>query len=65
MSKTQVKFQIAKQTKRTYVFKELDDQGVPIDSPMDPRCKVGQLYVKQSVFNGQRPDKITVTIEEG
>jgi len=53
--------QISKTTKNTFVFKELDSQGRPIESMYDG--KIGQLYIKQSVFNGQRPDKITVTVE--
>jgi len=59
--KTQVTMQITKQTKNTFVFKELDAQGKPVESMYEG--KIGQLYIKQSVFNGKRPDKITITIE--
>jgi hypothetical protein len=63
MNKVQVRMALEKQTKNTFRFVELDDQGRPVENMY--QGKIGQLYVKQSVFNGQRPMNIVVTIEEG
>lgn len=60
MNEFTVTMQIAKETKNTYMFKELDDQGRPIESMYGG--KIGQLYVKKSNF-AERPQYVQVTIQ--
>ena len=59
--KTQVTLVLEKQTKNTFKFIELDEHGRPIENMY--QGKIGQLYVKQFVFQGRRPNQIKVTIE--
>lgn len=59
--KIQVTMQLDRETKNTYLFKELDSTDRPIENLRD--TKIGTLYVKQSQFAG-RPDKIRVTVDD-
>lgn len=49
-------FRLAKETKGTFMFEELDAQGAPTVDLM------GNIYVRKSAFSGTKPEKITVTI---
>ena len=59
---TQVVLQIARSTKNTHLYKELDEQGRPIDNVRDG--KIGSIYLKKNLFQGAAPDKVRVTVEE-
>lgn len=61
MEKT-VTLKLVRETQNTYLFGELDSQGRPLDK-FDKKGAVGTMYVRQHVFNGTRPDEITVTIK--
>ena len=49
-------FKIAKETKGTLMFEELDAQGQPTVDLM------GNIYVRKSAFAGDKPETITVTV---
>jgi hypothetical protein len=49
-------FRLAKETKGTLMFEELDSQGEPTVDLM------GNVYVRKSAFAGKKPDKITVAV---
>lgn len=50
-----IEFTHLKDTKNTYCYKE-----VAADPSQE---KVGSIYLKKSVFDGARPDRIKVTIK--
>jgi len=52
-------FKLAKETKNTYRFGEVDRKGNFLDMP---DAVVGTVYVKQDQFAGEKPDTINVTI---
>ena len=52
----QVKFELEKETKGTFRFKETGEKE---------DYKIGTLYVKKTAFQGTAPDKLTVTLGWG
>jgi hypothetical protein len=50
-------FTLEKETKNTYRFQEDDTPGHP--------PAIGTLYIQRYLFNGSKPDKITLTLEIG
>lgn len=54
-------FKYSKDTKRTFVFSELDEQGE--DAMENGNHMVGSLYVQKTFFSdGKAPNEIFVTI---
>ncbi|MFI5222769.1 MAG: hypothetical protein ACHQX3_00765 [Nitrospirales bacterium] len=51
-------FQMAKETKNTYMFSELNEAGAVASSD---EWMVGSLYVQKSFFTA-KPDKVWVTL---
>ena len=49
-------FRLAKETKGTFMFEELDAAGNPTVDVM------GNVYVRKSVFEGTKPETITLTV---
>lgn len=47
-------------TKRTFRFKEVDDQGIILDMVA---AIVGTLYVKKNTFDGDVPKRLSITLD--
>lgn len=61
-SATVLTMSLAKETKGTYVYNEVDGSGVPVTS--EAGAKVPTLYIRKGAFNGSgAPAKLKLTIE--
>ena len=60
-TKVKVRMQLARETKGTFMFKELDDHERPVENIS--KTKIGTIYVRKTTFDGVAPDKIDVTVE--
>ena len=52
-------FKLAKETKNTFRYGEVDRKGEFLDMP---DAVIGTIYVKQDQMAGEAPDKIKVTV---
>jgi hypothetical protein len=62
MSAVKVKFIVERETKGTYVFREVNEAGRPRPQYGDPDTVIGALYVRKSSLP-PHPNKLTITLE--
>lgn len=54
------KFKLERETKGTYVFKEIDAKG----NVLEVRdSKIGTIYIRKTEVKGTAPQGITITVE--
>jgi hypothetical protein len=61
MSSIQADFYLDRETKGALLYKELDDNGRPIESMY--AGKIGNVYIRKTAFNGSGfPKKIRINV---
>lgn len=60
-------FQVARETKGSIVFNELDDKGQPMVNEKGyadlARCKIGTIYIRKTALGNPVPSIIRITVE--